>query len=317
MSSTDYYETLELKADCSDADIKKAYRTLAVQWHPAKNESGNKELVVQKFRDISEAYTVLSNAKLRTIFDQYGAKGLKSGVSNGKGGFVTPWSYSENPESQFSDFFGTVSPFADFFSGDSGFAPMFAEPAAAKTFKTDAQSLNLYCSLEELFSGCSKKVRVTRQKLQLDGKSLRSEGVVLTVEVQAGWREGTKITFVGEGDEASGQTTGDVVFILKETPHPRFVRSKNDLTFTAAIDLAQALTGTTIEIKTLDGRTVPVPINEIVKPSCPKIVPNEGMPLPSDPTKRGQLFIQFDVKFPDMLTDTQKVQIQEILANSA
>lgn len=311
----DYYQILELKTECTDAEIKQAYRSKAIQWHPLKNDTHDKELVRDKFRSIGEAYTILSDPKLRTIFDQYGAKGLKNGIPNGKGGLVGAWSYSRDPEEQFSDFFGSISPFADFFSGDPGFIPMFQDTQPAKKGKSPSQVINLFCSLEELYQGCSKKVKVSRQKLNLDGTTCDTEEVVMTVEVQAGWREGTKITFTCEGDEAPEMSTGDVVFVLKEKPHPRFVRAKNDLVYTASINLSQALTGCIVEVKMLDGRVLPIPITEIVKPNHPKRVPKEGMPLVNSPGK-GDLVIEFDVQFPDMLSETQKGKIRAILAES-
>lgn len=191
---------------------------------------------------------------------------------------------------------------------------MFQDTQAAKKGKNPAQIINLFCSLEELYEGCSKKVKVSRQKLNLDGATCMKEEVVMTVEVQAGWREGTKITFTCEGDEAPDVNTGDVVFVLKEKPHPRFVRAKNDLIYTASISLADALTGTVVEVKMLDGRVLPIPITEIVKPNQPKRVPNEGMPLVNSPGKKGDLVIEFDVQYPDMLTEAQKVKIRSIFA---
>lgn len=307
--TSDYYSVLGLQKDCTDADIKKAYRKLAIQWHPDKNESSDKDAVQETFRRIAEAFTVLTNKKRRTIFDQYGVKGLKNGVE----GFIPAWSYNENPEEQFSDFFGSVSPFAEFFQGDSGFVPMFSGAGKAKTGKVDTQTINLYCSLEELYLGCSKKVSITRDRLNLDGKTVTSEDVYMTVEVQAGWRDGTKITHTCEGDEAPGMSTGDVIFLLKQKPHPRFVREKKNLIYTAKITLADALIGTTVEVKMLDGRVIPVPINEIVKPNQQKLVAGEGMPWASDPTKKGDLLIEFNVQYPDMLNDFQKVQIKEAL----
>lgn len=299
--------------DCSDADIKKSYRHLAIQWHPSKNQSHSAELVQEKFRMVGEAFTVLSDTKLRTIFDQYGSKGLANGIPNGKGGFVGAWSYNKDPMEQFSEFFGSISPFAEFFSGDQGFIPMFTDTPAAKKGKNPSQFINLFCSLEELYAGCSKKVKVTRQKLKLDGKASETEEVVITVEVKAGWREGTKITFTREGDEAPEMNTGDVVFVLKEKPHPRFVRAKNDLVYTASINLAEALTGATVEVMTLDRRVLPIPITQIVKPNMQQRVPNEGMPFAQNQNKKGDLVIEFDVQYPDMLTEHQKKKIRDIL----
>merc|ERR1719158_108337 len=313
MLKVDYYNVLELKSDADDAAIKKAYRKLAIQWHPSSNtDNTNTELVQEKFRNIGEAYAVLSDAKRRTIYDQYGENGLKEGLTTARGCKIVPWSYNVNPEEQFSDFFGSVSPFAEFFGGDSGFVPLFPDADVKKAGKAAAQNINLYCSLEELYLGCTKKEKVTVQKLQLDGKSTEPEDVVMTVDVQAGWREGTKITFQCKGDEAAGCATGDVVFVLKEKPHPRFTRDKNELIYTATIDLTAALCGTVVEVQTLDRRTISIPITNIVKNNEAKVVPNEGMPVVGKST-RGNLLIKFDVQFPEMLSNAQKEKITEVL----
>lgn len=310
----DYYKVLELKRTCEDADIKQAYRRLAIRWHPDKNESKDKDTVLQRFREISEAYTVLSSAKSRSVFDQYGEKGLKSGVPNGKGGFVEPWAYTNNPVEQFEDFFGSFSPFADFFSDDAGNAKLFQSDMKNAAPKNEAVMVSLYCSLEELDQGCIKKCKITRKKLNVAGTGVDQEEAIMTVQVQAGWREGTKITFTCEGDESTDATTGDVVFVLKEKPHPHFRRVKNDLHYTANITLLEALCGVTVSIQTLSGRVVPIPVSEIVRPGLIKTVANEGMPLASNSSQRGNLVIDFNVSYPESLTEQQKYELKETFA---
>jgi DnaJ-class molecular chaperone len=309
----DYYKILELKRDCTDADIKKAYRRKAISWHPERNEGKSKDVVQQKFKSISEAYFVLSDSMLRAVFDQYGEKGLKNGVPNGSGGMIPAWSFTQNPETLFAEFFGSFSPFADFFNGESGINNLFADTGAKQGPKCDAQVLSLYCSLEELYAGCSKKVKIVRQRLKPDGSGRFAEERVMSVDINPGWREGTKITFTNEGDEEFKRETGDVVFVLKERTHSCFSRIKDDLKFTAKINLVQALTGTSIEVQTLDGRKLPIAISEIVRPGLIKTLVGEGMPLPRDPSKKGNLVIAFDVTYPDMLTETQKTAMREIL----
>jgi len=310
----DYYSILELKRDSGDADIKKAYRRLAVQWHPDRDESKGKEEVQAKFRALSEAYRVLQDAKLRAIFDQYGEVGLKTGMPNGKGGYVGAWAYNDDPVEQFSKFFGSFSPFADYFNEDAGYARLFNSSGNKMDGKQGTQTLNLYCSLEELSQGCLKKQKIVRQKLKSDGKETESETRIMSVDVRPGWREGTKITFKNEGDEAFETETGDVVFILKQKPHPRFTRVKNDLHYTATLDLVQALTGVNFTIEMLDGRVLPISVSDVVRPGTQKRIPNEGMPLPANPSEKGSLVINFDVKFPEVLTEQQKINMKQVLA---
>ncbi|XP_069747914.1 dnaJ homolog subfamily B member 13 isoform X3 [Narcine bancroftii] len=105
----------------------------------------------------------------------------------------------------------------------------------------------------------------------------------------------------------------DIIFIVKEKPHPWFCRDKNDLIFSASIPLAKALTGYTVEIETLDDRFLSIPINDIVHPKYTKVVAGEGMPLSKDPVQKGNLVIQFDIRFPDKLTPAKKKLINQAL----
>mmetsp|Transcript_8685 Transcript_8685/g.16635 ORF Transcript_8685/g.16635 Transcript_8685/m.16635 type:complete len:166 (-) Transcript_8685:413-910(-) len=158
-----------------------------------------------------------------------------------------------------------------------------------------------------------KKVKVVRQRLKDDGSGKIAEERVMSVDISPGWREGTKITFTGEGDEDFKRESGDIVFELKERTHARFRRVKDDLLFTARITLVEALTGATVEVETLDGRKVPVAISEIIRPGLKKVLPSEGMPLPRNPKSKGNLVLDFDVAYPDMLTEQQKTAMREIL----
>ena len=101
--------------------------------------------------------------------------------------------------------------------------------------------------------------------------------------------------------------------MLKEKPHPRFKRSKNDLSFSASITLLEALTGVTLSVNTLDGRTLPISVSDVIKPGMQKVIAGEGMPLIKDSSKRGNLVIDFAISFPDALTEAQKLLLKENL----
>jgi DnaJ family protein B protein 13 len=88
---------------------------------------------------------------------------------------------------------------------------------------------------------------------------------ILTIEINQGWKDGTKLTFEGEGDQGPNQLPGDIVFIVRQSKHERFERSGNDLIYTSRIPLLDALTGTSLDILTLDERQLKVPINETVR----------------------------------------------------
>ncbi|XP_020233227.2 dnaJ homolog subfamily B member 13 [Cajanus cajan] len=132
---------------------------------------------------------------------------------------------------------------------------------------------------------------------------------ILTIEVKLGWRKGTKITFPEKGNEQPNIIALDLVFVIDEKPHPEFTRDSNDLVVTQKVSLAEALTGHTVHLTTLDGRVLNIPINNVIHPNYEKVVPREWMPSPKDPSKRGNLTI----KFPTRLTPEQKAGIKILL----
>jgi len=305
--------------------------------HPLK--AGNDAAAAAQFRTVAEAYDVLSDPQRRSIFDQYGERGLKLGGNNGRGGLILPYTFQSNPEELFAEQFGTTSPFADFFSTPlpsnghpSGKSDtLFKNYTVQEQKKVPAQEIPLWVTLEELYKGATKNEKVVRKRLQSDNRTLCLEEKIFRLDIGAGWKEGTKITFPKEGDEFPGPEfiPGDVVFVLKTKPHTRFTRKGADLIYRARLTLNQALTGTTITIETLDRRSIPIGINEVATPTSQKVVAGEGLPIPKNPTapvaaaagdaappaiKKGNLLIEFDIVFPEQLSTDQKTQINKILS---
>jgi DnaJ homolog subfamily B member 4 len=139
---------------------------------------------------------------------------------------------------------------------------------------------------------------------------------ILTIEIKPGWKKGTKITFPEKGNEQRGLIPADLVFIIDEKPHTVFKRDGNDLVVTQKISLVEALTGYTAQITTLDGRNLTVPVNTIISPSYEEVIKGEGMPIPKEPSKKGNLRVKFNVKFPSRLTSEQKTGIKRLLTSS-
>ncbi|XP_027346258.1 dnaJ homolog subfamily B member 13-like isoform X5 [Abrus precatorius] len=242
----DYYKILQVDKNAKDDDLKKAYRKLAMKWHPDKNPNNKKEAEA-KFKQISEAYEVLSDPQKRTVYDQYGEEGLKGQVPPPDAGgagttfFSTgdmPGSFRFNPRNAddiFAEFFGFSSPFGGM-GGRGGGGGM----RSRKTMPVEE---------------------------------------ILTINVKPGWKKGTKITFPEKGNEQPN-----------------------------------ALTGYTVHLTTLDGRNLSIPINSVIHPNYEEVVPREGMPLPKDPSKKGNLRIKFNIKFPTRLNEEQKAGIRKLLA---
>ncbi|CAB4276146.1 unnamed protein product [Prunus armeniaca] len=344
----DYYKLLQVDKNATDDDLKKAYRKLAMKWHPDKNPTNKKEAEA-KFKQISEAYEVLSDPQKRAIYDQYGEEGLKGQVpppdAGGPGGatyFQTgdgPNVFRFNPRNAddiFAEIFGFSSPMGGMGGGMGGgggagsgmrgtrsFGGLFGDdmfssfgegrPMTQAPRKASPIEKRLPCSLEELYRGTTKKMKISREIADASGKTLPVEEI-LTIEIKPGWKKGTKITFPEKGNEQGNVIPADLVFIIDEKPHSTFTRDGNDLVVTQKISLAEALTGYTVHLTTLDGRTLTIPINNVIHPDYEEVVPKEGMPTPKDPSKKGNLRIKFNIKFPTRLNSEQKAGIKKLLA---
>jgi DnaJ family protein B protein 4 len=139
---------------------------------------------------------------------------------------------------------------------------------------------------------------------------------VLEVNVKPGWKEGTKVTFTGKGDElAPGGPAADLAFIVRQQPHPTFTRAGNDLHATVKLPLVTALTGGSAALRMPDGLTLELPINaaQPVSHGSVRVVPGEGMPISKEPGRKGDLHVKFEVVFPQRLSQQQKEQLRHIL----
>ncbi|PIK38174.1 putative dnaJ-like subfamily B member 13-like [Apostichopus japonicus] len=311
----DYYAILGLTRSAVDADIKKAYRKLALKYHPDKNQE---PIAPDKFRQTGEAFDVLSDAQRKAVYDQFGEEGLKNGVPVGNGEdvlWLPGYTFHGDPHKVFSDFFGGNNPFSEFFDGNHGDHSNGFGGLSGRGRKKQDPSIerDLVLSLEEIFHGCTKKMKISRRVMNEDGHTSSIRDKILTISVQKGWREGTRITFPKEGDQGPNNIPADIVFVVRDKPHPRFARESNNLVFVAKVLLGKALTGCSVDLPTLDGRLLTIPINDIISPGYEKIVPGEGMPISQNPNVRGDLIIRFDIEFPKQLTSEKKLALKESL----
>uniref|UniRef100_F7CKI0 DnaJ heat shock protein family (Hsp40) member B1 n=1 Tax=Equus caballus TaxID=9796 RepID=F7CKI0_HORSE len=262
----DYYQTLGLARGASDEEIKRAYRRQALRYHPDKNKEPGAE---ERFKEVAEAYDVLSDPRKRDIFDRFGEEGLKGGGPSGGGGGGAngssfSYTFHGDPHAMFAEFFGGRNPFDTFFgqrNGEEGMDvddPLFPgfpmgvggfptvnfgrprpAPEPARRKQDPPVTHDLRVSLEEIYSGCTKKMKISHKRLGPDGKSVRNEDKILTIEVKRGWKEGTKITFPKEGDQTSSNIPADIVFVLKDKPHNVFKRDGSDVIYPARISLRE------------------------------------------------------------------------------
>lgn len=312
MAEVEYYEILSVAKNASDVDIKKSYRKLAMKWHPDKNPDNAEDAAV-KFQLIGEAYDVLSDPEKRAIYDQFGYEGLRDGIPDENGETTGSYTYQRNAQEIFESFFGTKNPFATF-----GFesAPFASKLNKAGPAKGKSVIFNLECTLKELYNGCLKTFSITRKRFDPAGELVDTEKT-LHINIKAGWKKGTKITFVNEGDEAPNTIAPDIVFVIqeKENSDPGFVREGHNLIYTHKISLSDALTDCSLKINTLDQRIISIACPEVVSPFYEKLIPGEGMPISKGDRVKGDLIIRFHILFPKYLNGAKRTKMKELLAN--
>jgi len=145
------------------------------------------------------------------------------------------------------------------------------------------------------------------------GTKVGMDDDVITVYVERGMPDGHPIIFEQEADEAPDTTPGDLIFKIVTTPHKRFVRVGNDLHLKMNISLLEALVGFSKTIKHLDGHDVIISKNDVTKPGEIIIIEEEGMPHHNYPSQSGNLFVEFSIKMPSTLTETQKQGFRDLL----
>ncbi|ELP86883.1 hypothetical protein EIN_044410 [Entamoeba invadens IP1] len=335
----DFYQILGVGKSATENDLKKAYRKLALKWHPDRNPN-NKEEATEKFKNIAEAYAVLSDPKKKEIYDRYGEDGLKAGMTGeqqydgmkgfpgGSFTFTTNGSEGFDPFDLFNSMFGGMdgmpqsrsrrAKFSKKRNGFSGFEQFGGMPQEFQGYtetpqKGEEVTANVNCTLEELYKGCKKTRKITKNITNSNGQTSQKENVV-DLDIQAGWKDGTKIRFEGYGDENYGEEAGDVVFVVKTIPHPLYTRDGDNLHCNVTINVSQALTGFKVNLPFLDGSEVSKKIDHPVSENTPEIINGKGMPIRKSPGKFGDLYIHFKIQFPAYLTEKQRTDVKSALS---
>lgn len=328
----DYYKMLGLEKGATVDQVKKAFRKLVLTAHPDKGGD------VEKFKEISKAYEILSDATKKELYDKYGEEGLEAGGNPDAGG-------------DGSDLFDILN--GGMFGGGGRRRPNEKRRGEDVVFP-------LKVTLEELYNGLTKKLKLTKNVMckDCDGKggkgnvttcaTCRGQGMrvmlrqlgpgmvqqihapcdrcngegqiipekdrckactgqkvvkeqkMVEVFVPKGAVHGQKITLKGEADEAPNTIPGDVHVVLQLKEHTTFKRERDHLFLKKTISLQEALCGFTFNIVQLDGRILKVKSDPkvIYTPGMHKVIKDEGMPLIKNPTQRGNLYVEFDIDFP-------------------
>merc|ERR1712131_557279 len=293
------------------------------------------------------AYEVLKDKKKRDIYDQFGESGL-NGQGGGGGGPSGHQFHSANvdPHEIFNMFFGSNDfgfgggmgsggmggGFPGGFQSSTSFGGAGGHPfmnghgnpfgqsqrarqssfnhETPKRGKVEKLEVDLCLNLEDLYQGVTKRRKVSRLRRQRDGTYQRTENI-LTIDVKKGWKEGTKITFNGEGDEKEGYDAGDIIFILRENKHKEYKRKGNDLIYTTDITLYDALTGGQLVVPLLNGVSYTYNYSPLSSTSSLNRISGLGMPISKSPGQKGDLLVKFEIKMPSHLTTDR----QALLAN--
>jgi curved DNA-binding protein len=295
MDYKDYYRILGVERGAGADDIRKAYRKLAMEFHPDRNPGDQQ--AEERFKEINEAYQVLNDPQKRARYDQLG-----SAYSNWErgGGSATDFDWSQWFGGQpggtrveygdIGDLFGQDA-FSDFFRtifGGRGGAHTATRPRRATSYQ---QPITI--SLEEAYRG-------TKRLFQSDNRQL-------TVRIPAGVRTGSRVRAAGAAPD--GQ---DLFLMVDVTDDPRFERQGDDLRTTAVVDVFAAALGGEAQVQTLDGDvTLKIPAG--TQPEQVFRLAGRGMPRLKSPKTRGDLFVRVKVRVPRELTAEQ----QDLLRRAA
>jgi curved DNA-binding protein len=304
----DYYETLGVKKESSSQDIKKAYRKLAMKYHPDRNK-GDRE-AEEKFKKISEAYAVLSDPEKRKQFDTFGSADFQQRYSQedifrgfdlgdilkefGLGGLG----------GEFRTAAGQGSPFESFFFQSGG-------PGGGRgSFRTTAQqpqrgsdlTYEISVALQEILAGSEKTISLRRDN--------KTESV--SVKIPKGIKAGQKLRLAGKGSPSPyGGPAGDLYLIIKELPHPVFTREGSNLVVEQRIPFSKACLGSEISLKSLEGKELKVKVSPGIQSNAKLRVKGHGLPV-GRTGGRGDIYVRITVDVPTNLSDEQKKLIRQL-----
>jgi len=303
----DLYERLGLEPEATLKQIKTAYRKMSVTHHPDKNGGG--QASIEKFREITEAYEILSDTEKRVIYDHNGISAARKGIEGQEQG---------------------GSPFDMFFGGGG----------QQESKRGRNMEIEMPVTLDDLYNGIEKAATVKRrvvcrncknkmqtprcrdcgacpkekkmvhrragpgmivqQEVMVESKEkCKREEKTLSATIEKGMPDGEDVVFKYESEQKPGQIPGDVVLKLKSVQHPMFKRSRDTLMMKLSIPLRAALLGFETSVQHLDGHTVTVKRTGVTKPGQTIRIKGEGMPKHGTPSEFGDLTIQFSIDFPE------------------
>ena len=287
----DYYEVLEVKKGTSEDEIKKSYRKLALKYHPDRNQ-GNADAEA-KFKEISEAYAVLSDPEKKKQYDMFGNSGFHQRYSQEdifrNTDFGRVFEEFDLGGDVFSRIFGSMGGFGSGHRGTSGFG-------GSRQMKGQDVEYTVEVTFEDCFQGAKRPINFSLN----DGSKVN-----LNITVPKGVKDGTKLRISGKGARSGipGGPSGDLYVNIKLLSHPKFRRVGDDIEMDVPIKISEALLGTSKQILTLDGeKKIKIPSN--VKPGTKLRLKDLGFSTAGQ--SRGDLYAVIAYELPPSLTEEQR-----------
>lgn len=305
MTGKDYYQLLGVAKSASDEEIKKAYRKLALKYHPDRNK-GDKA-AEDKFKEISEAYAVLSDSEKKKQYDMFGADGFQQKYTQDDifrdvdfGSIFKEFGFGGGGR-------GGSHIFSQIFGGAGG-SPRYGQGGpfggGGQPRRAKGQDLiyELSVTLEEVATTTEKVIAY-----QVDGRHEK-----ISTKIPAGISTGKKLRLVGKGNPgAYGGPNGDLYVQIKVLNHPQFKREGDDLILTREIKLSEALLGTEIDVSTIDEKTIRLKIPAGTNNNAKLRLKGQGMPH-MNKKGRGDAYVQVTIGIPKKLNKKQKALAEEL-----
>lgn len=341
----DFYKLLGLKRSASQKEIKKAYRSKSLEFHPDKNKE---EGAADKFAEIAYAYEILTDEEKKGIYDRHGEEGLKQheqqrGGGGGHGGFDDIFSHfgfggggrgrQQREQSTPNVDVPLRLTLKQLYLGDVIEVEYVRQVLCVNWQECmrnnqECQGPGVKVRMQQIAPGFVQQVQQRDERCVAQGKMWRSncrdcpngqtqtEKIALTIDVNKGMYGGEAITFEGVADEKPGMNPGDLNFVIMEERHEYFHRDGDHLYVTMDIPLVDALTGFSSEFTHLDGHKFTVDVNDVTECDHVMRVAGKGMPRRGGRGGYGDLYITFDVDFPESLHPKQKEEIRRILTTN-
>ncbi|TET93392.1 MAG: J domain-containing protein [Desulfobacteraceae bacterium] len=315
MPNKDYYKILGLNKSTSPEDIKKAYRKLAMKYHPDRNKSN--KAAEEKFKEISEAYAVLSDSEKKKQYDMFGAEGFQQRYSQDD--IFSNFDFSNI----FKEFgFGNIGGWKR--GGGSGiFNHIFS--GASRRSSYGAQS-DPYSSIFTNFGGRTGAFKgqdviyelplhlqdIIKTEQKTISYNLGGINQQIKVKIPAGIADGKKLRLAGKGQPGpEGGPSGDLYIKIKILDHPIFHREGDDLYINREIKFSEAALGTKIEVPTIDGKRLSLKIPTGTQSGSKMRLRGHGMPRMNG-GGRGDEYVKINVAVPKKLNKKQKVLLEEL-----